>query len=124
MYDLIDSLLVTDHTAKTTDGEDQLFCPRHNINVWKFATSICRCVLQGAPIEFIGYRYSSGAGVYVCRVQCAKRSHTAEEVFSACMLCLRDMLDGHPKAMRKAAIAEWEYQERFVLNEADPEESS
>jgi len=109
---LIDCLVVTDHTAKTTHGEDQTFCPCHKINVRKFATSICRCVLQGATIEFIGYRYGSGAGVYICHVRCAKSSHTAEELFSACMLYLREMLAGHPKAMRKADIAEWERIER------------
>jgi hypothetical protein len=63
--DLIDSLLATDHTGTTTHGEEQTSCPRHKINVWKYATCICRCALQGAPVEHIGYLYGSSVGVYI-----------------------------------------------------------
>jgi hypothetical protein len=102
--DLMDSLLVTDHTAKTTYGEDQTFCPRHDVYVFKFATHVCRCVLQGAPIEHIAYHHGSCTGVYISGVQCAKPHHRGEDLFSACPLCLGEMLADHPKAQSKADI--------------------
>src|SRR5262249_41044710 len=113
---LIRSLLVTDHT-RTVHGEEQLFCPRHDINVWRYATDICRCVLLGAPIERINYRYGNGPDVYITGVACAKARHTGDELFVACYQCLGEALADHPKAMSRADIEDWEAWEHMESEE-------
>jgi hypothetical protein len=67
-------------------------------------------VLQGRPIERIGYRYGRGfGGVYICDVHCAKPHHQGEDLFSACPRCLGEMLADHPNAWSRADIEAWEH---------------
>jgi hypothetical protein len=97
---------------ETEDGGLMVACVRHNIDVAVGTTSICECVIGGAPIEVIVYRYAKSCGVYIAYVGCSRVEHRAAELFSACPKCVGDILADHPKAWTKAAIENWERFER------------
>jgi hypothetical protein len=109
-----DSLLWKDHEkiAKIALGTDtaQLFCPRHDIDV-HIPSIVCRHVLDGAPVEHVGYIYGAGVGVYVHTVACQISHHSGTDFFAACPECLDELLEGHPKAMPAADRDAWEAQE-------------
>lgn len=112
MRSLSDSVLGADCMYETEDGRLMVPCVRHNIDVAVGATSICECVLAGAPVDVIAYRYAKSFGVYIANVMCGRVAHRVAELFSACPMCLGEILADHPKAWTRAAIENWERFER------------
>jgi hypothetical protein len=109
---LSDGVLDAAWMYETEDGGLMVPCVRHNIDIAVGTTSICECVLGGAPVEVIAYCYAKNCGVYIAYVGCRQVAHRAAELSSACPMCLGEILADHPKACTKAAIENWERFER------------
>jgi hypothetical protein len=89
---LSDSVLDADCMYETEDGQLVVPCVLHNIDVAVGTTSICECVLGGAPVAVIAYRYVKRGGVYIAYVGCSRVAHRTAALFSACPMCLGEIL--------------------------------
>ena|SRR5215472_5433515 len=130
--ELIDTLVITPRRSSVTVEEwngmaeeerAEVHCPRCEFT-WHLPAEVCGHVLLDEEIAVIHYRcYPSPdpQHVGVQAVFCAQREHVPSESLWACPYCLRQALEGHPKAMTEEAIADWERAEAEEL--AEEEES-